>query len=141
MSENRKLSDLVGNATPSKDDSLDVSSLLNVAVEKTESIVEEPVRETKLQKMQRERAQTGGGVVINSADYVPDGQVKKKDLQVEKDIDAKMEEMDSTIKTMQNLNIPKPSNPEELVKTMDVVERLAAGEKVDESVLKELNIT
>lgn len=141
MSEKQKLSELVAGSTPSKDESIDVSALLNNAVENTESTIEEPVKETKLQKMQRERAQTGGGVVIDNKDYVPDGHVKKQDLQVEKDIDIKMEEMDSTIKTMQNLNIPKPSNPEELVKTMDVVEKIASGEKVDQAVLDELNIT
>ena len=137
-----KLSELAaGGVTGAQlDSSIEISALLNAAVADTQNDVEE-VRETALQKAKKLKDKQGTGIPMTKEEFVADGQVKKEKLDVEKDIDKKIEELDSSISAAQNLNIPKPQSAEALVKTMDVLSDMAEGKGLDEKTAKALNMT
>lgn len=138
--EKTKLSDLVGNTGATLDQTINISAMLNDAVDGDQTQTEE-VQETPLQRAKRLKEEQGTGVPMTKEEFTADGQVKKEKLDVEKDIDAKIAEMDENINAAQSLNIPKPQSAEDLVKTMNILDDVASGKGLDETAAKELNIT
>lgn len=137
----KKLSELAGDSIGATlDPSIEISSLLNNAVGEVQT-GETPEKETALQRAKRLKEEQGTGIPMTKEEFIADGQVKKEKLDVEKDIDKKITELDNSISAAQELNIPKPQSAEDLVKTMNVLSDMADGKGLDEELAKSLNIT
>ena len=117
-----------------KDESMDISSLIKSSKANADNSPAEEL--SPLEKMAKEKANGGGGLVVNTADLEAPQQkplIQNKTLDdAEGEIDETLKDMDDMIASASKARITRvPSNPIEMVQLMDAVaEHQATGRDV-----------
>ena len=113
-----------------RDSGLDVSSLLKANKE-------EPVKkETAIEKMKREKAEHGGGLVVDNKELAEKNAEKplianKAEHDAMNEIDEYMKEQDKMIAAAKNVHFDRPpQTPQEMVAVMETLGKAAESEEI-----------
>lgn len=113
-----------------RDTGLDVSSLLKANKE-------EPVKkETALEKMKREKAEHGGGLIVDNKELTEKNVEKplitnKAEHDAMDEVDAYLQEQDRMIAAAKNVHFDRPPRtPQEMAAVMDTLEKASRSEEI-----------